>query len=281
MATDLRSISTELGTVQTIEGLTNVFSNLASIQIRSMRREVLNAKLFFNDLWELYTQLRVQGGLHLLDTDQRLAIAITSPVGLGGGADREILSLLEAELKTHPLDIIVIGSHGVQLLDAAGLKTIGSYELPDISKEFTVEPLVAIVQRYAATSVFYQSYQSLGTQRAAKLELLAAPQELSADEAATLQSGQTTDVISPHNFIFEPSIGEVIQTLEDTMTNTTLTQLLLESRLSQLANRFTNMTLAHDRAKDLQRKLYLQQAAAKRARRDEATRQIMAAVGRR
>lgn len=279
MGNDIKALGEERDTIETIGSLTNVFSNLASIQLRAIRQDVLNAKLFFNDLWDLYSQLRVVGKAHGRRSGDGsvLSIVITSPAGLGGGADQKIINRVIADMEARKSDLCVIGSNGVSIFKARNIKTKFSFEVPDVTKEFSVDPLIDLVQQYKTTFVYYQDYVSLGTQEVAKLELLSSAQELTEEEKVSIALGEST-LISPRNFIFEPSIDEVLRLLEDSMVSTALTQLLMESRLSQLARRFTSMTLAHQRARDMKQKLDITYNAARRARRDEMTRQTTIAM---
>ncbi|MFZ1820738.1 MAG: F0F1 ATP synthase subunit gamma [Acidimicrobiia bacterium] len=274
MPNNIKALGQEIEAIDTIGNLTDVFSNLASIQLRAIRQDVLNAKLFFNDLWQVYSQIRtIKKSPGLLSEELgNLAIIITSPAGLGGGSDQKIIQKYLKDKRSKNADVLVVGSNGVNILKAKNIKTIGAFELPDVSKDFSVSPLVDLVGGYKTTIVYYQDYISLGTQNVAELELLSSALELTSEEKVSISTGESK-LISPRNFIFEPSIDEVIETLEDTMLATALTQLLMESRLSQLARRFTSMTLASQRARDMKRKLDNTFAGAKRARRDEMTRQ--------
>lgn len=276
MSFQSRAMKEELETIGYVEELTEVFQNTASIKIRAVRRQVLNSKIFFNDLWNIYQQLRVETPVSLRDkakNEKQLLLFIASPNGLGGANDLRIMNLLKQDYSASSHDVLVIGSHGLSLLKRHGILPVRSFEVPDITKTFTVEPILDVVKTYNTTTAFFDSYVSLTTQKPAKLKLLLEPQQLTEEERLLIRVGNT-EVIAPGNFIFEPSIEEAVLTLEQVMLNTTITQLLFESRLSQLASRFTNMTLAHDRAEKERKKTFYHYLAARRSERDEVTRQI-------
>lgn len=280
-----RILKREVETVKTIQSLTGVFENIASVQVRVTRRKVLSAKLFFNDMWEVYSQLRVMADeqsrsvLGKLRNGRHLSVVVTSPIGLSGDIDDRVIQLFEQADVSNDKDndTLVVGSHGVQLLTQRGFELIRSFEVPDITKPFDVSPLSNLVQEYESASLYYVSYVSLTVQKAAVLSLLGGAQTLTQEEKALLKKGEV-ELISPDNFIFEPSILEVIDSLETAMLTTTFNQILLESRLAQLANRFTTMTSARQRATETRKKVFLEFLGARRNEKDEITRQIMAAV---
>lgn len=276
-----RHLKSELGEIRVIENLTDVFENTASIKIRAVRQQVLSSKLFFNDLWNIYQQIRVSQDIPKDalsgSIDKHLLLFIASPVGLAGASDAQIFQQLSADFKPNSTDILVIGSHGNFLLNQYKLKPVQAFEMPDTTKQFTVDPILDIVRQYKKTTAYYNSYVSLTVQRPAKLQLLLEAQKLTEEEKQMMDVGET-EVISTENYIFEPSITHIVEYLGLIMLNTTLTQLLLESQLAQQAGRFTNMTLANERAKKLYKKTFLDLQKIKRSERDEMTRQIVTAA---
>lgn len=275
-----KRLGQDLQTITTVDDLTEVFQNISSIKIRSIRQQVLHAKLFFNDLWSIYQQVRVESRVSLRDAatkQKQLLIAFCSSNQMPSSTDQELINDLLSDYKPAEHDIAIIGSHGVRLLENQQVQPTYSYEIPDITKPFTVEPLLHLVKDYTTTTAFYNSYQSLTTQPATRFTLLVEVQPLTAEEQLLVAQG-TTEVITPDNYIFEPSLEVTTVALEQVMLTTTVTQLLQESTLSQLSNRFTTMTLAHERAGKQRQKSLLAFLSAKRNERDEITRQIMNAA---
>ncbi len=279
MFNDPRVLKRELQTIRDISTLTEVFEHTASIKIKAVRQRVLSAKVFFNDLWQIYSQLRVDvpHGLHDRVNRKDLLIFIASPAGLSGQLDQQNFEEMMRVYKQDEHDVLVIGSHGAQLLRQAGIKPVRAFETPDTAGAFTVQPIVEAIANYNFATAFYQSYVSLTVQHGAKLQLLLNALELSQEERDMLDRGDV-EIISPENFLFEPSIGEVVRAMERVMLNTSIDHLLQESRLAQLAGRFTTMTLANQRAEEATKRTFLRYLSAKRSKRDEMTRQIMAAT---
>ena len=281
MSNSSRNLKKELATIGTVNDLTGVFENLASIQIRATRQKVLQSKLYFNDLWALYSQLRAdmvgssKSEGRTLDRD--LLIAVTSPLGLSGEVDNRLIQQLRTENDLQKNDVLVVGSHGFAILEQLGVKPVRSFEAPDVTKPFGVDAILDTIKKYRKSRVYYNAYISLTTQQVTDITLLVQAQQLTEDELKMIEHGETS-IISSRNYIFEPSSEVVVQSIEEIMLNTSLTQILLESRLSQAATRFTTMTLAHQRAGTTKKKANLEYLAARRVERDESTRQIITAA---
>lgn len=275
-----RNLQQNLRTLSVVEDLTEVFQNTASVKIRAVRQRVLSSKLFFNDLWNIHQQLRVETRKSISDASanrRQLRVIITGPATFSGGTDERLINQLKSDFVASKHDVLVIGSHGANLLKQANIKPVASFELPDISSPFTIDPIVDVIKTYQSTVAYFESYISLTVQTPQKIDLLTEPQILTDDEKSLIKTGQT-EIIAVGNYIFEPSLEVAILTLEQTMLKVTITQLILESGLSQLANRFTTNTLANDRAKRQHRKTLIKFLATRRNERDEANRQITVAA---
>lgn len=280
MNSTTKRLSQDLRIITTVNDLTEVFQNISSIKIRSMRQQVLFAKLFFNELWAIYQQVRVDSRVSLRDVATKrkhLRIVFCSSSQMPSSVDQELIDDLLSDYDPVEHDIVVIGSHGVRLLENRNVQPTYSYEIPDITKSFTVDPLLHLVKDYLATTAFYNAYKSLTIQPATRFTFLVEVQPLSAEEQSLMAAG-ATDVITPANYIFEPSLDVTTVALEQIMLTTTVTQLLQESILSQVSYRFTTMTLAHERVDRQRKKTQLSFLSARRSERDEITRQIMNAA---
>ncbi len=272
-------IADELSQVETIRSLTGIFENIASMRIGRIKDQVLASNNFFLELWQLYSQLRVKTNtpvLQALAARHRIKktafILITSEGGLSGDIDQRILEAMTADYHADQVDVIVIGYHGATLLAQQQIKPKRFFRLPTADTPVDVTPVIAAVTPYRHAEIYYQKFISLAQQKVEKIALLSAVMNLS--EATT--SSQPT--ITPEEFLFEPSIDEVVAYLETVMMSIALGQTILDSRLSQLASRFNAMRQAEDRAHDLSDDLKRQFFSAKRALSDERIREVVAAM---
>lgn len=273
---DLKQLQDQLLQVSTLTTLTEAFEGIASARIRQVRDNVIRSRQFFTELWQLYSQLRLDPSSDLARRQQapkstrQLAIAITSTSALSGPIDQAIVEHLSRTINPAKTDIFVFGQHGAALLAERGLTPQQVFNLPDITGPLDVSPVTRLLDRYGAATVFYESFVSLSKQRVAQIELLAA--------VRTMSAGQTElelNVINLAEYIVEPSLPAVINYLQSVMMSIALVQVLLESRLAQYASRFNAMLIANDAAKQLRAAAQRDYFRARRALRDERSREVL------
>jgi F-type H+-transporting ATPase subunit gamma len=255
----------------TLVELTSVFEGIASMRIAQIKNQVLQATEFFNQLWHIYSQLRVstyfgfgraaQDDVQIIDKD--LYIIITAEGGFSGDIDQKLIQLMLQTYDKDKNEIIVIGHHGAIQLAQRGVSYKKYYKLPTKDKNINVSPIIKEVQQYKNTTVFYQEYVSLMVQDVKRIELSSAVQQKgkSADEGE--------EVITETNYIFEPSTYDVVDHLERSMMQIAMSQLILNSKLAQYASRFRAMSASHTRADEAKADLRLAYNRARRGIKDE------------
>lgn len=264
---DLERERDDLATIVT---LTSAFEGLASMRIAQIKNQVQQAQQFFNELWNIYSQIRVdalfrfgrEGNEEVIDRD--LFIAITAEGGFSGDIDQKLIEWMLKQYDPEKQDIIIIGHHGALQLIQAGVKFKKYFKLPAKDQNVNVTPLIKYVRSYRSTTVFYQTYVSLMVQDIKKIELKKAVQD-----AGHYTKGEEDTVISERTYIFEPSTYAVVAHLERSMMEIALSQKILESKLAQYASRFRSMTTAKDKADESQRSVRLAYNRARRSIADE------------
>lgn len=273
-----REIAAERDGMGTIVGLTGVFQGLASMRIAQTKNQVLESQKFFDELWHIYTQLRVDSLFRFGRTEDEKAsnkslfIIITAEGGFSGDIDQRLISKMREEYDPAKHDIIVIGHHGAIQLSQQGIAYRKYYKLPSNDQNINVRPLINHISEYQSTAVFYQSYESLMVQNIRKIELQNAVKEAG---QRTGESDDDDEVISEANYIFEPGTYEVVAHLERSMLQISLSQLILDSKLAQYASRFRSMSAANQRANDEFKGLGLQYNRTKRAISDERLKEVI------
>jgi F-type H+-transporting ATPase subunit gamma len=261
----------------TLVELTSVFEGIASMRIAQIKNQVLQATQFFNELWAIYSQLRVDSmfrfGRSQADVeviDKELYIIITAEGGFSGDIDQKLIQMMATTFNQEKNEIIVIGHHGAIQLAQRGIPYKKYFKLPVKDQNINVTPIIKEVQQYKSTVVFYQEYLSLMDQEVRRIELSMAVQEQG-------KGGKDKDkeIISEANYIFEPSTYEVVDHLERSMMQIAVSQLILDSKLAQYASRFRAMSASHTRADEAKADLHLDYNRAKRAIKDERLKEII------
>ena len=269
-------IQREEASMATLVELTSVFEGIASMRIAQIKNQVLQATQFFNELWQIYTQLRVSaifgfGRSHVEKDiiDKELYIIITAEGGFSGDIDQKLIHMMLESYDKDKNEILVIGHHGAIQLAQRGVSYKKYFKLPTQDKNINVTPIINEVQQYRSTSVFYQEYISLMSQEVKKIELSSAVQQKGK------QVGEDDDIISEANYIFEPSTYDVVDHLESSMMQIAISQLILNSKLAQYASRFRAMSTSHQRSDEAKTELHLLYNRSKRAVKDERLKEII------
>lgn len=261
----------------TLVELTSVFEGIASMKIAQTKNQVLESTKFFDELWKIYTQLRVDSlfsfGREKADEnkilDKELFIIITAEGGFSGDIDQKLVQHMLEQYSKDTQDIIVIGHHGAMQLSQRGVSFRKYYKLPNKDKNINVTPIIKEIQEYKKCSVFYQQYISLMNQEVKQISLSMAVR------TAGLESDKPDEVISEANYIFEPNSFAVAAHLERSMMKIALSQLILQSKLAQYASRFRAMSASHQRADESKAELHLAYNRSRRAVKDERLKEII------
>ena len=111
----LIDIASEQSAMQSVLGLTNVFEGLASMRIAQIKDQVLSSERFFNELWAIYSQIRInkrfsygrESDDKVIDKD--LFIAITAEGGFSGDIDQKLIGWMLQSYDPAKQDLILVG----------------------------------------------------------------------------------------------------------------------------------------------------------------------------
>ncbi len=256
--------------------LTSAFEGIASTRIAQVKDQVQRSGQFFDDLWRIYSQLRVGKSFNFgrtqtgADTSPKeLMILITSEGSFSGDIDQKLIAQALAGYDPAEDDIIVVGYHGIAQLRQHQVQATLNFKLPSSDQNINVAPLVSAVQKYASTVVYYETYVSLMQQDVKTIALDAAISR----RGANVAPGE--EVISEQTYIFEPSTQAVIGHLERAMIGIALSEVILESKLAQYASRFRANRAAHEKANESLGDLAWLYARGRRQLKDERLKEII------
>ena len=261
-------IAREETSMATLVELTSAFEGIASMRISQTKSQVLQSTKFFNELWAIYTQLRVDSLFSFgRDKDGQviekdLFIMITAEGGFSGDIDQKVLRMMLQEYDAERNEIIVIGHHGAVQMSQRGIAYKKYFKLPEKDQNINVAPIIREVIQYRSTKVFYQEYISLSLQEVKSIELGSAIKERA-------EGTPDEDTISEDTYIFEPSTYSVAAHLERSMMQIAMSQLILESKLAQYASRFRAMSASHQRADESKQELHMLFNRARRGIKDD------------
>lgn len=281
MSTQALVIEKEAGQVGTVTELTGIFESIASMRIGKIKDRVAKSQLFFAELWQIYTALRVDpserltGEGHIKRDKPNVFLVLTSEGGLSGDIDQRIVHTVMQNLDPTTTDLIVIGAHGATQFVQGHAKIKRYFRLPDVDQAIDVSPIVDELIGYKKPTVWFQRYISLSVQEVGRIDLLGRVRSLG---TGTEQIKEEGEIISAREYLFEPSVDDVVRYLESVMMEIALSQVIMESRLAQYASRFTAMSAAKKRARELQISLIMAYNRAKRGEADDRIKEIVNAM---
>ncbi|HET7629915.1 MAG TPA: F0F1 ATP synthase subunit gamma [Candidatus Saccharimonadales bacterium] len=269
----LQDIAKDKEAMDSVALLTSAFEGIASMHVSRIKTRVERSEAFFADLWGLYSQLIVDDDYRAdhhkpAHPDRQLVVVVTSEGSLSGDIDHRLIDTVMGQYDADKQTLSVIGHHGASLLQQRGVDYASVYRMPDKDDEFKAEELLREVQQYGSCIVYYQAYQSLMVQDIRQIELNKEVQQKGSQQASS------DNYISQTNYIFEPSVSDVVVHLERSMKGIAINEVVLSSQLAQQASRFRAMSAARSRARRAANELGAKLSYTKRVVKDERSREI-------
>lgn len=273
-------IKAEEASVRSVVSLTSALESLSSMQIAKTKNKVLISNQFFDEVWNIYKQIRVDVLFNFGRTvdqkpiDKELLVLITAKGGLSGDIDNRLIRKVVERYDESRNDVLVIGHHGALKLKQSHIDHTYYFDLPE-HDYVNVDPLMDIIRKYDKSRIFYQHYISLSQQeiKDADLSEVVSSKGRIADMATV-----SDDMITEKTYIFEPSSYAVASYLENSILRLTISQFIYDSRLAQVASRFKAMSAAKERSITNASELHTEYNRAKRSQVDTRLKESMAGL---
>lgn len=273
-------IKAEEASVRSVVSLTSALESLSSMQIAKTKNKVLISNQFFEEVWNIYKQIRVDVmfnyGRVVGETpiNKELLILITAKGGLSGDIDNRLIRKVVERYDETKNDVLVIGHHGALKLKQAHIDYTYYFDLPD-HDYVNVDPLMAITKKYAKSRIYYQNYISLSQQEIKDVDL---SEVVSSKGRVADMAIVDDDLVTEKSYIFEPSSYAVAAYLENSILRLTISQFIYDSRLAQVASRFKAMSAAKERSIGNAAELHTEYNRAKRSQVDTRLKESMAGL---
>lgn len=273
-------IRAEEASVRSVVSLTSALETLSSMQIAKTKNKVLISNQFFDEVWGIYKQIRVDVLFNFGRTieekpiNKELLILITAKGGLSGDIDQRLIRKVIERYDEAKNDVLVIGHHGALKLKQSHIDYTYYFDLPE-NDYINVDPLMAIIKKYSESRIFYQNYISLSQQEIKDVDL---SEVVSSKGRVADLSTVSDDLVTEKTYIFEPSSYQVAAYLENSILRLTISQFIYDSRLAQVASRFKAMSAAKERSVDTAGELHTEYNRAKRNQVDTRLKESLAGL---
>lgn len=273
-------IKAEEASVRSVVSLTSALETLSSMQIAKTKNKVLISNQFFDEVWNIYKQIRVDVFFNFGRTidetpiNKELLILITAKGGLSGDIDNRLIRKVVEHYDEAKNDVLVIGHHGALKLKQSHIDHTYYFDLPE-HDYVNVDPLMDIIRQYAKSRIYYQNYISLSQQEIKDVDL---SDVVSSKGRVADLSTLGDDMVTEKTYIFEPNSYAVAAYLENSILRLTISQFIYDSRLAQVASRFKAMSAAKERSITNATELHTEYNRAKRSQVDTRLKESMAGL---
>ncbi|MEK7168889.1 MAG: F0F1 ATP synthase subunit gamma [Patescibacteria group bacterium] len=248
----LKWIKNEIETVNNFKNLSDIYGEIASIRMMKIRESVLKNRDYIFSITQIFYEalasflrkttkislnkkfLKKNRITFLSHNGKMVFVLISANTGFYGDVVTKTFNKFVNELKTSDAEVTIIGKIGKKIFSENFPKRpFTFFELPDYGSD--KNKLLAIINhlvQYDEVRVYYSAYDTVINQRPLMSNLTAG--------TTLIQKAEK----SKEEFIFEPSVEEILMFFEKEVFGSFFDQTIKENQLSKLSGRI----MAMDRA---------------------------------
>ncbi len=267
----LKSIKKRILSVKNTRQITKAMKMVSAAKLRRAQENVVAARPYAKKLGEVLQSLaaNLEGDLHPLlekrEAKKLLLIVITSDRGLCGGFNTNLCKAADRYIKEkkdsfEQINVMTIGRKGYEFLKSrytvyknfANVLAKPNYQAAAMMAQEVIDGYIA--EEYDQVELLYNSFRTVMTQDITFEQMLPVAQE---------ESGETEE--TPVEFIYEPSVGELLGEILPKNIEVQIFKAMLETVAGEHGARMTAMDSASKNASEMIGKLTLQYNRARQA----------------
>jgi len=250
---DIKEIVNEIGELETLRTVTQAYSEIASLRMRTIRDFVLKNRDFLGAIDSIFRQVlysyqeEVEELIKntkdkdkvtfLAHNGKTVAVLLSANTGLYGDIVSKTFNKFLKEVEKANVEVSIVGKLGASLFEQTKPNTPFTYfDFPDyqIDSKALTEIIRHIVQ-YEKIEVYYGKFMSVVTQSPSVYTI-------NAITTNTIQGAQAEE--KKEKYIFEPTLEEVLRFFETEIFTSLFDQTIRESQLAKFASRIGAMSQA-------------------------------------
>ncbi|HWR99406.1 MAG TPA: ATP synthase F1 subunit gamma [Prolixibacteraceae bacterium] len=270
---NLKEMRLRIVSVKSTQQVTRAMKMVSAAKLRKAQDAIIQIRPYAEKLHDILVSLVDQKDASEFEnkyaehkeTNKILIVAITSNRGLCGGFNSNVVKKVEELLNTDyesyyqrgAVDILAIGKKGVDGLKAKNIMVSG-----------TIHQLYDNLQYSSAEEVALNLMNSFSNGEYDRIDLVynqfknAAIQKLMVEQFLPVEIAEETEVSTDshhyiNNYIFEPNVAEIMETIIPKSLKIQFYKAILDSVASEHGARMTAMHKATDNASELVRELNL------------------------
>lgn len=253
----VRDIKTRVGSIKNIQDITKTMMLVAAAKLSKAESAITRLRPYARRLNEMMADIKLRAEIsHPLLSKRKekkeFVLVVTSERGLCGGFNSKIIRKAEAYFSKENIErrLVLIGKKGSSYFGKRDYPIITEYQIPDkVSFEFAKtigDELVKdyIEERFDRFVVVYNEFKSVFRQEQVTEQLLPIVPKEPASKFV-------------HDYIYEPSAMDILDSLLPAHFNYQIYRILLESAAAEHAARMTAMEQATTNAKERIKELIL------------------------
>lgn len=267
--TKIDGLQQEMRTMKDLEDLTNMLEQIAARDIAVMRTQILESRPFFTEFWKVYSVLKQLTPPPPDVIHRHLVVAIGIDWGMPGSLLHRVLDQAEKTQEGHGADLLLIGKMTHSRFKDKTDHTVHLFSAPKQASLKDIEPIYALVAKYAHTTFVYPRFESLSRQ---VVETTSLSIESNVNKNPAVGNDQAE--VAAKRFIIEPNAQEIANYMNQTVVGLSMYHYIAEAMLAYSAAQMVAMRNSYDNAKEESKSLKLRYHKARREMIDSKLREL-------
>jgi len=270
-----KELNEEVSLVKTLGSIVQAYEEIYVLKIQKVRDSVIKTRSFMVDLSEIFKDLReiylyqqaknsskknLSDSFLIQKSKNSVAVLLSASRAFSREINQKVMSLFLDFVNQNPCDLVVVGKIGKELYDQRGGKKVYQfYDLPEeITDENLIKPIIDNLIQYEKVNVFYGKFinliEQIQSQSNITGEVQIEPNQKIKSEENRLSVSIIENKVRPSSkdgagktdYLFEPSLEEILAFFEKQIFTSLFKQSLNESYLAQIGSRIKSLNESSD-----------------------------------
>lgn len=271
--TKINKLKGDLGTMTSLEGLTDMLEQSAARSIAKTRGDILSSRPYFREIWRINSILKKLAPPAPDVVHKHLIVMLGIDWGMPGNLLNMVAEEVTALQKAHGADLLIAGKMAHSKFRNEIGNTVHFFSIPKNASLADIQPVYKVVAGYAKVTIVYPHFESLSKQTVASISFSAIDKDITSDNVDPDKKTIHKE-IAAGRFIVEPDAQSIVNFLNEAVVGLTVHHYFAESMLAYNAAQMVAMRNGYDNAKKERKKLQTRYYRARREQIDIKLREL-------